>query len=215
MRIDGVSATSTPNLSRPAPTGIAQAQPSAPVDSVAVGAAGPARKGGLETSGLFDRKDRQPVDPATISTWSYEAEPRHTLKETFRTPDGRTYVLAESHDTQRDRLREPASYTAAFDAQGQPLWTFRPEGGHLDRFPLKLDNPQVWKIREVLDQGLVVLEGGGRQLCLQPSRDREAQEALDRAARERGTSAPGKEISRREEWVQVGDVRLPVRRPSH
>ncbi len=91
---------------------------------------GPApQPGSLDTSGLFETSERQPVDPALVSTWRYDAEDRHSLKEVFRTPDGRTYVAADSHDADRDRRRAPASYAAAFDTAGQPLWVYRPEGG--------------------------------------------------------------------------------------
>lgn len=83
----------------------------------------------LDTAPLFDTKEREPVDPALVTVWRYDAEDKHSLKATFRTPDGRTYVVADSFDTDRDRRKDPASYTAAFDAQGQPLWTWRPEGG--------------------------------------------------------------------------------------
>lgn len=118
----GVPQFPTESRRAPAPSAV-----SSPQDTVRIGS--PRRLRKVDSAPLFETKEREPVDPALVSTWRYDAQDKHSLKATFRTPDGRTYVVADSFDTDRDRRKDPASYTAAFDPQGQPLWTWRPEGG--------------------------------------------------------------------------------------
>lgn len=132
MKVTGPSSPLPPSPPPPAILASTVGAPAAdPSDSVALGGgASPPAPKPLDTSGLFETKEREPVDPALVSTWRYDAEDKHSIQDVFRTPDGRTYVVADSYDTDRDRRKDPASYTAAFDPAGQPLWTYRPEDGH-------------------------------------------------------------------------------------
>lgn len=121
-----------PSQPSPPPTGLdpASGRVDRKVDAPATDPADRFDRSRVDLGQVFETRPREPVKPDLLATWHYQAEDKHSIQHMFRNPDGRTYVVADSFDTDRDRRQAPASYTAAFDAQGQPLWTWRPEGGH-------------------------------------------------------------------------------------
>lgn len=77
--------------------------------------------------------------------------------------------------------------------------------------PLTLEHPHTWDIKEVRPGGIVALQCMTERWDVQPSQDRELKEALEEVlAGRQDQTAPT--IEKGDDWVVIGNVRVPVRR---
>lgn len=160
-----------------------------------------------------------------------DAAPRGGLEDMLRAaPDGTAYYLREGGDViariQPDGKpgKDVAVSEGVSSFQVGPdgklyIWSSEssiivhdPEKSQSVAYPLEIEHPHVWDIKEVLQDGRIVFEGQGRVHHIRIDENAEIAKRLEEIISSPAPSQPPPTIEREQDWVVIGGVRVPVRR---